>query len=84
MATVIPVQSTWGLITIGLGYLIFGSMLTALFFFLDFMDADKDVNYSHDHAQYWLGFPVCIGVFLYYLTEQSLLLLIKIYIYMHN
>lgn len=60
MATAIPIQSTYGLITIGLGSLIFGSMLTALFFFLDFTDSDKDVHYSTDYAQYWLGFPVRI------------------------
>ena len=63
MATVIPIQSTWGLITIGLGYLIFGAMLTALFFFLDFTDSDKDVHYSSDHAQYWLGFvTIFLGI----------------------
>lgn len=54
----IPIQSKWGLITVGLGYLIFGTMITALFFFLDFADTDKDVHYSEDHAQYWLGLPV--------------------------
>ena len=60
MPATISIQSKWGLVTIGLGYLIFGSLLTALFFFLDFSDTDKDVTYSEDYAQYWLGLPVSI------------------------
>ena len=83
MPAAIPIQSTWGLITIGLGYLIFGAMSTALFFFLDYTDADKDVNYSEDHAEYWLGLPVCRS----FLAQKYIKLIkniCKIYAHFHH
>lgn len=60
MAALVSIQSMRALRTVGLGYLIFGCMVTALFFCLDYLDVDKDVKYSQDHAEYWLGLPVCI------------------------
>lgn len=69
--TSISIQSSHSLVAIGLGYLIFGSILSALLFMLDLADTDKDVDYSQDHGQYWLGIPtVILGIYILIARNQ--------------